>query len=134
MVSISVAGFGAEVNLQEVILLFQILFVALVVVNMVFAPDGTDVLQSFQDNVIGFPECKGFFCVAPSAESLYTASDLITLNFQQTTGVGDFFKIIFTTFDIIKGLIGSLVAASILLAGIQYLYSYYFYWGVFQRD
>ena len=134
MVSISVAGFGGEISLQEVLLLFQLLFLALCVVNVALAPAGTNVLVAFDERVIGYPVCHSFFCVAPSKASIDTISTSFSTNFANTTDISAFFNLVFSGFDIIKGLIGLLIALSVLLAGVQALYGYYYFLGVFQKD
>lgn len=68
MVDVEVATFGAGISLNEIILLFEFLFIALVVVNVFTGNNFTqgNLFEILQDKVIGYPACLSPICVGPS--------------------------------------------------------------------
>lgn len=132
MVSIQVAGFGGEIQLQDIVILMEVIFVAVFIAEVVFAPPNENIFQVFQDRVIGWPTCQSAFCLAPSAASLKTVSDGFAGNLQANAGLQGLFNLLFSSFDIFKGLVGLSVALIATVTIISKVYEWYNYWGVFQ--
>lgn len=131
MVSIQVAGFGGEIQLQDVVILMEVIFVAVFITQVVFAPPNENVFVTFQDGVVGYPVCKALFCLAPSATSLQTVSEAFAGKLQNTGDIAGFFNLIISSFDVFKGLMGLIIVLVSTVAIVSKVYEWYSYWGVF---
>ena len=140
------ASANVNVTLAGLYFLLQIAFVALLLYqanadNSLFG-DGNDFFQTVQDKVIGFPECKAAFCVSPSQASLDTLTGPNAFNTFSTFftsaafGGGNpaqlfsFITLLFSGLDILKGIIGIMVAVSDILIAAQIIYGWDFFWGI----
>lgn len=133
MASIQVAGFGGEINIEEIIVFTKLFALALVIVNVVFALDNESIFKILQDRVIGFPECKSVIanlvCLAPSETSLKTIGSVFAGTFSAKSGLQDLLNLVFSSFDIVKGIVGLFVVIISGTDAVMRLYQWYFYWG-----
>lgn len=133
MAEVQAAGFGGSINLDEILIIMQLLFLALVLVNLVFTSPEEGFFQGMQNRVLGYPECTSSFCLLPSQASISTLSTTFISIFGGNIQPLNLVNIIFSAFDVLKGLIGTLVALSGLVFIIRVIYEYYYYTGVFQE-
>ena len=145
-VGIGVASVRTEVTLQGLFLLFQIAFVSLVLIQShndnSLTGDGNDFMVTVQDKVIGWPECKSLFCVAPSQASVDTLTGPSAFNtfssFFTSAAFGggnpsqlfSAVTLLFSFLDVLKGIIGLMVAIADIMIVAGWILRWDFYWGI----
>jgi hypothetical protein len=136
MVQVQIAGFGGEINLAEIVLFMQIIFAGMCIYYFFVEPatNGTGLMSDnifavMTDKILGYPECKAVVCLLPSANTLNFYSAALSGNGDATISVETVLAQQFAVFDLIKGMIGFLVAISGLYAFLKFEYAF-LYWAV----
>lgn len=124
MVSITAAGFGGSIDINEIFTITKMLLLAFVVSQIWFAPPDTNVFDVFQNSIVGYPTCQSLFCLAPSEASLQSVTNSFSIIASSWSDPFALFNLLFSSLDVLKGMIGLSVLITVGAQTIFWLYNY----------